>query len=133
MSQANAVTSQTQALEKKNDLHSNLIAETTTLSITLKALNSTSPASMLFTDIMPIISRDKTSSISITNITYALSSAKNTKTITLELTGVATTRDSLASFINILKGEPSISSVTIPISDYAADTNVPFTITIIAS
>lgn len=129
---ASTAANQARSVEKKNDLHTSLITETATLSATLKALSTTSPTPMLLTDIMPIISADKTTNISITSIDYTTNSS-GANTITLTLTGTATTRNSLAAFISALKGEKRISNVAIPISDYAADTNVPFTITITAS
>ncbi len=132
--QAETAATQAQSIAKKDNLHAGLVAETATLSATLKALSSIPSTALLFTDVMPLISADKTSAISITGINYTLGSKSGTtQSVTLVLTGTATTRNSLAAFISILKNESRISSVTIPISDYAADINVPFTITIIAS
>ena len=45
------------------------------------------------------------------------------------LTGVAATRESLRTYDRALAALPFVSSVNLPISSYAKDTNIPFTIT----
>lgn len=48
----------------------------------------------------------------------------------ISLSGVATTRDSLVSFSNLLKGSASFSVVDTPVSSLAKDRNLPFSINI---
>jgi hypothetical protein len=56
------------------------------------------------------------------------SSSGNKKT--LQLTGVAATRESLRSYDTALGALPFVSSADLPISDYAKDSQIPFTITL---
>jgi hypothetical protein len=49
---------------------------------------------------------------------------------TMLLTGVATTRDTLRQYDLALSGLPSVSKADLPISAYAKDTLIPFTITL---
>jgi hypothetical protein len=51
-------------------------------------------------------------------------------TRTLQLTGVAKTREALRSFDAALSALPYVSSADLPISSYAKDTDIPFTITL---
>ena len=49
---------------------------------------------------------------------------------TLSISGTATTRDSLRSYQLVLQGTPSVLSAALPVSAYAKDTNIMFTITL---
>lgn len=135
-SHAEATTTATQVehTSQASNLHDGLVAQTATLSATLKALNDASLSTISFTKIMSIVSGDKTNADRITGINYTINAAPGkTTTITLVLQGTAATRNDLANFVATLKGESRITNVNIPISDYAADTDVPFNITITAS
>lgn len=46
------------------------------------------------------------------------------------LTGTAASRDSLATFVEDLKKEPTFTSVTLPISSYVKSTNIDFSIVV---
>ena len=77
-------------------------------------------------------------SIALSNFTYTPATSKPSKdgkssiTVpgTLVISGTAATRDALRNYQLALQGAPFASSVTLPISTYAKDSNIPFTITI---
>jgi hypothetical protein len=54
-------------------------------------------------------------------------------TRTLQLSGIASTRESLRSYDSALAALPFVSSADLPISDYAKDSKIPFTITLTGS
>jgi hypothetical protein len=51
----------------------------------------------------------------------------------MQITGIADTREDLRSFDSALGALPFVSSANLPISDYAKDTAIPFTITLTGS
>ena len=52
---------------------------------------------------------------------------------TINVSGTAATRDALRSYQLALQGAPSVLSATLPVSAYANDTNIAFTITVTLS
>lgn len=48
----------------------------------------------------------------------------------LEISGIAATRDALRSYQLALQNTPFTSSATVPVSAYARDTDIPFTMTV---
>jgi len=64
--------------------------------------------------------------VKISGFTYT----PGTTSSVLLLTGVAATRDSLRAYQLALQNMPSANSVTLPVSVYAKDTEIPFTITV---
>ena len=54
-------------------------------------------------------------------------------TRTLQLTGIAHTREALRAFDAALSALPFVSNADLPISSYAKDTDIPFTITLTGS
>jgi hypothetical protein len=65
--------------------------------------------------------------ISLTGFAFA---PQDANARTMQLTGVASTRESLHAYVVALQGEPWISDASLPISAYAQDTNIPFTISL---
>jgi hypothetical protein len=51
----------------------------------------------------------------------------------IALTGRATTRDALRNYVEELSSLPFVSSVDLPISAYARETDIPFSITVIGT
>ena len=49
---------------------------------------------------------------------------------TMEVLGTASTRETLRSYDAALSALPFVTSANLPISDYASDSNIPFTITL---
>ncbi|GEM_PF-6487004 len=123
------------AAKQAANLHAGLLAQTATLSTALKALTSGATPVPFFTDVMTAIGADKPKAVSVTSISYSLNSVSDDSSVSaaLVMRGVAATRDDLARFVAALKAEKQVSNVQVPISDYAADTSVPFTITVTAS
>jgi hypothetical protein len=64
--------------------------------------------------------------VSISGFTYL----PDPKAITAQLTGTAATRDALRSYQLALQNLPAISAATLPVSVYAKDTDISFTITL---
>jgi hypothetical protein len=102
---------------------------------TIKTLNSKlSTIDMLnYPGILPfidIILSKKTKSISITQINYASSDSNNA---TLSISGISANRDSLVSFVKSLEDSKSFKSVNSPISNFAKDKNINFSINLVIS
>ncbi len=67
--------------------------------------------------------------IRITSITYAPSTASAANG-SMTITGIALTRESLRSYNLALSAAPFISKADLPISSYASEANIPFTVTV---
>ncbi len=61
---------------------------------------------------------------------FIYTAASGTLAGTLALSGTAATRDALRSYQLALQGAPFVQSADLPVSAYAKDTNIDFTITI---
>lgn len=79
------------------------------------------------TKIVESIDTETTKDIAIKNISINYDDEKNVK---IQVQGIAATRASLATFKNDLEAAPLFSFATIPISDLARDTDLPFAVTI---
>lgn len=66
----------------------------------------------------------------ITLSSIAYSSAAGTNTRTLAVTGTATTRDALRNYQLALQSAPFAKAADLPVSAYAKDADIPFTITV---
>ncbi len=104
-----------------------LSARLTALSNDAKALISlsTKPSAGKTMSSVLAISRP---GITLSNFTYTSAVGKNPPTFTLS--GIAATRDALRSYQIALQEAPFSSSAGVPVSAYAKDTNITFTITI---
>jgi Tfp pilus assembly protein PilN len=128
---ANANAKETRLTDIKASLSS---GEEATLSKRLSVLSSNASS---------LISLSKTSSVSalvrsvlavprpgitLSGFTHTAATGKTNGTLTLS--GIAATRDVLRNYQLALQGEPSISTAELPVSVYAKDSNIAFTITI---
>ncbi|MBU6388429.1 hypothetical protein KGQ72_00925 [Patescibacteria group bacterium] len=66
--------------------------------------------------------------VTLSGLAYTPPAGKNSGA--LALSGVAATRDALRSYQLALQGTPSILSADLPVSAYAKDSNIAFTITV---
>ncbi len=66
--------------------------------------------------------------IALSGLAYTPATGKNPGT--LAITGIATTRDALRSYQLVLQGAPFARSADLPVSAYAKDSNIAFTITV---
>jgi hypothetical protein len=66
--------------------------------------------------------------VMLTSLTYAPASEKNPALITIS--GSALTRDALRGYQLALQGAPGIASAELPVSAYASDADIAFTITL---
>ncbi len=67
---------------------------------------------------------------------FTFGSAQNTSSTTIksmEISGIADTREDLRSYDTALSALPYVSNADLPISDYAKATTIPFTITLTGS
>jgi hypothetical protein len=71
--------------------------------------------------------------ISLSGFAYGQTGNASSSVRTLQLSGVAATREDLRSYDAALGGLPFVSSADLPISDYAKDSQIPFTITLTGS
>jgi hypothetical protein len=66
--------------------------------------------------------------ISLLNFSYVTPSGLNSKAVTIS--GISATRSSLRNYQLSLQSDPSVLSAVLPVSAYAKDTEIAFTITI---
>ena len=78
------------------------------------------------TDLFSAVVKDKPDGVIVTSFSY--SSSTDPKTLTVG--GVASDRNTLLSFVNSLKTSPTAGNVDIPVSNFAKDSNINFSITI---
>ena len=94
----------------------------------LKVLNANNKDSQFGYNILNNLLSSRTEGIYFSQIFF------NDKTVeslpTLELRGVATSRDALRNFKTALDGDPSYAEVNLPISDFLEKSNLDFTISI---
>lgn len=69
--------------------------------------------------------------VTLSGFTYVPAAPKNPGT--LAITGVATTRDALRSYQLALQSAPFSAGANLPVSAYAKDANIPFTVTVTLS
>lgn len=70
------------------------------------------------------------SGVSLSGFTYAAPDAA-TSSPKMTISGTATTRDSLRQFAQSLQSVPGVESAELPISAYAQETDIPFTVTLV--
>lgn len=88
----------------------------------LTALSSTPSASSILRTVLDV------SRPGITLSGFAYTPAVKKKSRTLLISGTAATRDALRNYQLALQGAPSILSATLPVSAYAKDTDIEFSI-----
>ncbi len=69
--------------------------------------------------------------VTLSGLTYIPAVLKNPGT--LAITGIATTREALRSYQLVLQSAPFSAGANLPVSVYAKDADIPFTITVILS
>lgn len=102
--------------------------ETRKLKDQISVINASKNSNSVFA-LYSLILESKTASISILNLKYQLGPASDVPT-TILVTGRATTRDSLTQFQRNLEAKTEFSSVDLPISNLAKESNISFTLTI---
>ncbi|MBA3550845.1 hypothetical protein H0W32_01390 [Patescibacteria group bacterium] len=85
------------------------------------------PTVVTMTDVVGIINKNKTSNIAISSISY---SKDNSVSPSIDIIGIAKTRQSLVGFTQLLQKEEQIALVDLPVSSFAKDTDIPFSIAI---
>jgi len=68
--------------------------------------------------------------ITIQSLTYTPPKSDSPASATVVITGTADTREHLRAYDLVLSGLSFIANVDLPISDYAQQTNIPFTLTL---
>ena len=104
--------------EKENELNVKVIATNKNIDLYLKGnvVNTSAPSS-----IIKKITAIKGSAIKISEFTYDPGAKER-----IVITGTALNRESLAAFIEVLKKEPTFTSVEVPISVYVKSTDISF-------
>jgi Tfp pilus assembly protein PilN len=64
---------------------------------------------------------------------FSLTPSSDGSSLVMTVAGVASTREALHDYVDALEAEPWVKTADLPISAYAADTNVSFTITLAGS
>jgi len=92
----------------------------------LDTLASASGASA--TGVLTGIAAMKSADMTITSFDLARSATGTSSAVTVK--GMAKDRETLLAFANKLKSDPAYASVDLPISNFAKDTNISFTLTV---
>lgn len=92
----------------------------------LSALANTRPVSMVVRTILAV-SRP---GVTLSNFVYSAATNANNNQSTLAISGIAATRDALRSYQLALQGSSFVHSADLPVSAYAQDANIAFTITV---
>lgn len=105
------------------------------LSARLTALSDDAKALMALSD-KPVVSKIMTAALAVSrpgivlsSFTYTPATGKNPATFALS--GVAATRDSLRNYQLALQDAPIASAASVPVSAYAKDANIAFTVTLV--
>ncbi|MEI6316488.1 MAG: hypothetical protein WCO65_02040 [bacterium] len=101
------------------------IADINTRLAVFNRQNFLSPITASFID--PIL-QSKTSSVSLTNMSYVVN--PNSTIATVTLSGVSVSREAILMFASNLKSMPGVSNVDVPITNFIKESNMPFTITL---
>jgi hypothetical protein len=96
----------------------------------LQGLSTTPTASMALRAILAV----PRPGITLSGFTYgSAQSATNSALKTMQITGIADTREDLRGYDAALSALPYVSSADLPISEYAKASSIPFTITLTGS
>lgn len=101
-----------------------------TLNTLAEALTKTAETPSV-SDVVRAISALPHSGVRITSLSYARDTAGTANRMTL--TGTAASREALRTYVATLSGLPYVKSVDLPISAYAKETDITFTITLIGT
>lgn len=101
-----------------------------TLSTDLKRLSVLQDTPPVSSTVRNILATSR-SGIVITGLDYTATTRNGSRTVSIM--GTAASRDALRTFQIALQQQPFAQSVDLPVSAYAKDTNIPFTITVILS
>lgn len=110
-------------------------SDETALSARLTALSNDAKALIALRD-KPAVSKLMSAALAVSrpgivlsSFTYAPPTGKNPATFALS--GVAATRDALRNYQLALEGAPIASAASVPVSAYAKDVNIAFTVTLV--
>jgi len=86
-------------------------------------------------EIINFIAKDKTENNTISAINYnrVLNAKASSTVVSVGVSGLAKTRQSLVAFTEALGRETGIEKVDVPVSNFAKDSNINFTFTIVTS
>ncbi|HEY4495970.1 MAG TPA: hypothetical protein VJC04_01270 [Candidatus Paceibacterota bacterium] len=73
----------------------------------------------------------KPAGVKIYGVSYHPQESAQGWSVALALTGLAVNREAIASFVKALQTEPSFSSINVPVSNFAKDRNIKFSLTLI--
>lgn len=113
------------AIDQAEELKSK--AEITTSKALIKVLQP-QVQGILPTTVISYLVKNKTAQNTITDFAYTRSA--DTGTISIIVHGVAKTRQNLSKFLEAMRHEQGITSADVPVSDFAKDTNIAYTMTI---
>lgn len=105
--------------------HKKLLDQLNAIKRTLKAIDEPQHMPLAPTVFFTTIVNDKLSAITITSFNYTLGDKS-----TASIVGHANTREDLQAFAEKLKNDPTFSAVNLPISIFAKDKDLSFTITL---
>ncbi|HVW82785.1 MAG TPA: hypothetical protein VHC68_02465 [Candidatus Paceibacterota bacterium] len=100
------------------------LADFTARASALEALADSAPDVPLLAQVLAVAHPN----VSLTGFVFA--SAKKGAPASVSITGTAATRDALRAYDLALAGAPFAASVELPVSSYAAESDLPFTLTL---
>lgn len=115
------------SLSSSNDtILSTKLATLSNSAASLSALANTRSVSMVVRTILEV----PRPGVTLSHFEYSSVASTNNNPNTLVISGIAATRDALRSYQLALQGSAFIRSADLPVSAYAQDTNIAFTITV---
>ncbi len=73
----------------------------------------------------------KPAGVRIDGLSYHPQEPAQTWSAAIALTGLATSREALVAFVKALQAEPTFSSINVPVSNFAKDRDIEFSLTLI--
>ena len=110
------------------ELKQSLISAIADINTRLAVFNQQDFSSPVVGSFINPVLQAKTSSVSLTDMTYVVNPNANIATVTLS--GVSTSREAILSFADNLKHMSGVSNVDVPITNFIKESNMPFTITL---
>ena len=110
------------------ELKQSLISAINDINTRLTGFNETTFSSPIVASFIDPIMKARVASVYISKLDYATTA--NTSVASVEIAGVATSREDILTFAGNLKNIPGVTAVDVPITNFIKESNMPFTITI---
>lgn len=90
-----------------------------------------SKSALSLTTAVKKISQRKPVGVRIDGLSYRPQESNQVWSAVITLTGIAASREAVVAFVKALQAEPSFTSINVPVSNFAKDRNIEFSLTLI--